>query len=109
MQNQPAGSVAIINMFTVQPDDQEKLLDIVTTYSREVACKWPGFISARFHASLDKTRVTSVVYWESQEACRAFIQSPSSQPFLARCEPLIQQTASHFYTVVESVLVSSEA
>lgn len=108
MDQQPKGPVAIINTFTVQPEHQQKLLDIVTSYSQLVASKWPGFISARFHAAIDKTRVVSVVYWESQEACLAFIQSPTTRPFLDQCEPLIQQTDSHFYTVIADVAASQE-
>lgn len=108
MDNQPDGPVAIINVFTVQPEGQQELLDIIADYSRRVASKWPGFISARFHAGLEKTRVTSVIYWESQKACQDFIQSPSSRPFLERCAPLIQHTDSHFYTVVADVSASNE-
>jgi len=104
MEIQPEGPVAIINVFTVQPEDQQKLLDLITTFSRQIASKWPGFISARFHAGLDKTRVTGVIYWESVDTCRALMQSPDSQPFLANCDPLIKHTDSHFYTVVENVL-----
>jgi|SRR3954465_15543782 len=104
MDHQPKGSVAIINVFTVQPEHQQNLLEIITMYSQQVASTWPGFISARFHAGLDKTRVTSVIYWESQEACRAFVMSPETRPFLDRCQPLIQSTDSHFYSVIADVM-----
>lgn len=109
MKDQPKGPVAIINVFTVQPENQQKLLDIITAYSRQVASKWPGFISARFHAGLEKTRVASVIYWESQEACLAFIRSPDTRPFMEQHQPLIQHTDSHFYTVAADVPASSES
>lgn len=109
MNNQPKGPVAIINVFTVEPENQEKLLGIITSYSKNAASKWPGFISARFHAGIEKTRVTGVVYWESKEACLAFVQSPETRPFLDECWPLITHTDSNYYTVAEEVLPPSQA
>lgn len=109
MDQQLKGPVAIINVFTVQPEHQQELMNIITTYSQEVASTKPGFISARFHAALDKTRVTSVIYWETQMACQTFIQSPETRPFLEQCEPLIQGTDSHFYMVVADVLAHDTA
>lgn len=109
MNQQLKGPVAIINTFTVLPEHQQELLDIITDYSQRVASTKPGFISARFHAALDKTRVTSVIYWESREDCQSFIQAPEAQPFLQRCAPFIQATDSHFYTIVADVLAHNAA
>jgi heme-degrading monooxygenase HmoA len=103
MDSQPKGPVAIINVFTVEPEHQQELLNTITSYSKGVASKWPGFISARFHAGLEKTRVIGVIYWESQEACLAFIQASENQPFFQQCTSLAQHIDSHFYTVVTDV------
>ncbi len=109
MDIQPGGPVGIINVFTVAAEHQQELLAMITAYSKDVASAYPGFISARFHASLDGERVLGVVYWESQAACIAFVKSPDNQPFLQRCEALAQSVDSHFYSIIADVLPTGAA
>lgn len=104
MDDQTKGMVAIINVFTVQPENQQKLLNMITSFSERTASKCPGFISARFHAGLEGTRVTGIIYWQSQEACNNLWQTPEWRPFLEEHSPLFQHLDSHFYTVVADVL-----
>ncbi|HEU5381952.1 MAG TPA: antibiotic biosynthesis monooxygenase [Ktedonobacteraceae bacterium] len=109
MDSQLQGPIALINVHTVEPKHQQEVLDITLNRSLQVARRWPGFISARYHVALDKTRVTQVIYWENQEACLDFIKDPGTQEVLKQFAPLVQQTESHFYTVVADVVASQEA
>lgn len=45
-------SVTLINVFTVDPDHQDQLLDRLIEATEETMQDVPGFISANFHKSL---------------------------------------------------------
>ena len=51
--------VTLINVFTVAPEDQQRLVDVLVDATQTVMRKQPGFISANIHRSLDGTRVTN--------------------------------------------------
>ena len=74
--------VTLINIFTVAPEDQRKLLDILTRATRDVIRRMPGFISANFHLSLDGTRVANYAQWKSKEDLDAMLRSPDARPHL---------------------------
>ncbi len=58
--------VTLINVFTVEPENQQRLVDIFVE-AGEAMSKQPGFISANIHKSLDGTRVINYVQWRSKE------------------------------------------
>jgi hypothetical protein len=45
--------VTLINIFTVEPENQQRLIDLWVDITEDVMCKLPGFIAANFHKSLD--------------------------------------------------------
>ncbi len=57
----------LINVFTVAPEDQQRLVDVLADATRAVMRKQPGFVSANIHRSLDGTRVTNYAQWRSTE------------------------------------------
>ncbi len=51
--------VTLINVFTVAPEDQQRLLDLLAEATGSVMNKLPGFVSANLHKSLDGKRVVN--------------------------------------------------
>jgi quinol monooxygenase YgiN len=63
--------VTLINVFTVAPENQKKLLDLLAQATVSAVRDSPGFISAIMHRSLDGTRVAMYAQWSSTEAYEA--------------------------------------
>ena len=63
--------VTLINVFTVAPEDQQHLLDLLVEATESVMNKLPGFVSANLHKSFDGTRVINYAQCRSAEAFEA--------------------------------------
>src|SRR5215813_14844396 len=72
--------ITLINVFTVAPENQQQLLDLLVHATREVMAKQPGFVSANFHKSMDGTRVVNYAQWASKEAFEAMMRNPEARP-----------------------------
>lgn len=59
--------VTLINVFTVAPEQQQRLVDLLVRATQTVMNKQPGYVSANIHKSLDGTRVTNYAQWRSRE------------------------------------------
>jgi quinol monooxygenase YgiN len=106
--SKPNGPVILINMFTVEPEKQQALLDQLTKFSETTVKTFPGFISATFHASFDGTRVTNVAQWESREAFLAMIQSPETKADMAVCRGIATNIDYNLYAVTGTFSASAE-
>src|SRR6266481_1503694 len=51
--------VTLINIFTVSPENQQKLVDMLIEATEKTMQYIPGFVSASFHKSADGTRVAN--------------------------------------------------
>jgi heme-degrading monooxygenase HmoA len=71
--------VTLINVFTVRPEDQERLATLLARVTEETMCKMPGFISASFHKSADGVRVVNYAQWASREAWEAIFTDPEAK------------------------------
>lgn len=60
-------AVTAINMFTVDPSNQQRLLELLTRATESSVRDMPGFVSAALHRGVDGTRVTMVAQWASAE------------------------------------------
>ena len=74
--------VTLINVFTVDPADQQRLVDLLTRATDGFVSSAPGFISAALHRSIDGTKVTMYAQWRSAEDYQAMRQGSGSLPFL---------------------------
>src|SRR5215216_1642497 len=70
--------VTLINVFTVAPEDQQRLVDILIDATQKVMRKQPGFVSANIHRSLDGTRVTNYAPWRRDRAAGSRTRTSSS-------------------------------
>jgi quinol monooxygenase YgiN len=75
-------TATIINVFTVAPANQRRLIDLLTRATDGFVNRAPGFISATLHRSIDGTKVTMYARWRSMEDYQSMRQDPGPLPFL---------------------------
>jgi quinol monooxygenase YgiN len=80
--------LTLINVFTVRPEDQQRLLDLLESATEETISKMPGFISASFHKSSDGVRIANYAQWESQEAFERIFQDPEARKHIEEAQKL---------------------
>jgi quinol monooxygenase YgiN len=94
--------MTLVNVFTVKPEKQAELADLLVRATEETMKDLPGFVSASIHRSLDGTKVINYAQWRSKADFEALKANPKAQPHmkaaaaLASFEPIVCE-------VVESV------
>jgi hypothetical protein len=73
----------VINVFTVAPGDQARLVELLTSATQSSVRYVPGFLSAALHRSLDGTKVTMYAQWQTVEDYQRMRSRPDTSPFLA--------------------------
>jgi quinol monooxygenase YgiN len=76
------GSVVAINVFTVAPENQPRLIELLTRATEASVRHVPGFVSAALHRGLDGTRVTMYAQWRSMDDYQRMRARPDASPFL---------------------------
>ena len=66
----------LISVFTVDPKNQQQLLDLLIEATEKVMSQQEGFISANIHKSLDGTRVVNYTQWRTKEAFEKMLKNP---------------------------------
>ena len=74
--------VTLINVFTVDPSQQQQLVELWQRATDEVLRHLPGFVSANVHRSFDGTRVVNYAQWESRETFQNMLANPDARPWL---------------------------
>jgi quinol monooxygenase YgiN len=74
--------LTLINVFTVEPANQQKLIDLLTMATETTVSHVKGFISATLHRSLDGKKVTMYAQWESAEDYQAMRSNTMASPYL---------------------------
>jgi quinol monooxygenase YgiN len=94
--------VTLINVFTVDPANQQRLVELLTRATEVSVRHAPGFVSASLHRSIDGTKVTMYAQWRSAEDYQAMRQDPAPLPYLqealtlARFEPGMYEVVQTF-------------
>ena len=57
--------LTLINVATVEPENQQRLVEMFEIVTENVMSKQPGFISANIHKSLDGEKVVTYAQWRS--------------------------------------------
>jgi quinol monooxygenase YgiN len=91
--------VTLINVFTVDPLEQQRLVDVLADATQAVMRKQPGFVSANIHRSFDGTRVTNYAQWRSREAFEAMIQNQEAAEHMGEAARIAQRFEPHLYEV----------
>ena len=85
----------LINVFTVEPANQQRLVDVLVDATEHTMKQMPGFISASIHKSLDGKRVVNYAQWRSRADFQAMTQNERARPHmnaaakLATFEPIL--------------------
>ena len=70
--------VTLVNVFHCEPQHQAELIDLLRRTTEETMSRFPGFVSANFHASLDGKRVLNYAQWRSREDFEAMLADPQA-------------------------------
>src|SRR5215204_7457026 len=94
--------VTLINVFTVEAENQQKLVDMLVEATEKVMKDIPGFISASIHKSSDGVRVTNYAQWRSPQDFSAMLKNADAQKHMKPISEIAVYDA-HTYKVVESI------
>ena len=100
--------LTLINVFTVDPANQQQLLELLARATETSVRHAPGFISSSLHRGLDGTKVTMYAQWRSVEDYQAMRENPAPLPYLqqalaiAKFDPgMYEVVETYFGTVSE--------
>jgi len=91
--------VTLINVFTVAPEDQQRLVEVLVEATQAVMRKQPGFVSANIHRSLDGTRVANYAQWRSREAFEAMLRDRDAAEHMGEAAKIAERFEPHLYEV----------
>ncbi|MEU9416928.1 antibiotic biosynthesis monooxygenase family protein [Streptomyces sp. NPDC048272] len=92
----------LINVFTVAPEHQQELTDLLARATEETMKHRPGFVSATFHASQDGRRVINYAQWESEEHYRAVLADPAARAHMREAAALATDIQPRLFRVASS-------
>jgi heme-degrading monooxygenase HmoA len=80
--------VTLINVFTVEPGNQQQLVDLLVEATEQVMSRQPGYVAANIHRSLDGTKVVNYAQWRSREDFQAIASNPEAAEHMRRAAAL---------------------
>jgi antibiotic biosynthesis monooxygenase (ABM) superfamily enzyme len=92
--------VTLVNVFTVTPERQRELVDLLVEATRTVMNRLPGYVSANIHRSLDGTKVVNYAQWRRVEDFEAMLQDTAAQNHMRAAGELASSIEPHLYEVV---------
>ena len=96
--SQRSDVVTLINVFTVAPEDQRRLLDLLVEATESVMRGLPGFVSANLHKSLDGTRVANYAQWRSREDFEAMLENPEAAVHMREAAKIAEKSSSRIWS-----------
>lgn len=76
-------AITLINVFPVEPEKQDELVEILTRTSEQTMKHHPGFLSATVFRGINGTYVANYVQWRSREDFNQMLARPEAQEHLA--------------------------
>ncbi len=92
--------VTLVNVFTVSPERQQQLVDLLVEATRKVMNRLPGYVSANIHRSLDGTKVVNYAQWRRAEDFEAMLQDAAAQVHMQAASQVATSIEPHLYQVV---------
>jgi quinol monooxygenase YgiN len=74
----------LVNVFTVEPDNQQKLVQLLKEGTESFFSKQPGFISSSVHAGKEGGRAINYSQWRSAADIENFRKDPKFAPYVQR-------------------------
>lgn len=91
--------VTLINTFTVEPDNQQRLVDVLVDAIQTTINALPGFVSANIHKSLDGRRVVNYAQWESREAFEVAFENSEAMSHMREAGKIAENSEPYLYEV----------
>jgi len=95
--------LTLINVFTVDPENQQKLVDLLISATESTVRNIEGFISSSLHKSIDGTKVTMYAQWKSLEDYQNMRNNSTASPYLEEALKIAKFDMG-MYDVVETFL-----
>lgn len=95
--------LTLINVFTVDPENQQKLVELLILATESSVRKIKGFISSSLHKSIDGTKVTMYAQWKSIEDYQNMRSNSTASPYLEEALKIANFDMG-MYEVVETFL-----
>jgi quinol monooxygenase YgiN len=92
--------MTVINVFTVVPEQQARLIELLTRATETSIRHVPGFVAAALHRSLDGSKVTMYAQWATPEDYDRMRARPDASPFLSEALTIARFDPG-FYEVTE--------
>jgi quinol monooxygenase YgiN len=83
----------LVNVFTVEPDNQSKTLALLQEGVETMFSKMPGWISSNLLKSRDRKQVIVYSQWRDARDIEAFRQDPRMKPYFQRFAELAKHEA----------------
>jgi quinol monooxygenase YgiN len=90
----------LVNVFTVAPERQQELVDLLAAATDDVMRHRPGFVSANIHRSLDGTRVVNYAQWRTVADFETMLADPAARAHMAQAYGIASSVEPHLYEVV---------
>lgn len=94
-----SGVATFINVFTIDPENQQALLDLLKLQTNSLMRKQPGFLNANFHRSLDRVSVVTYTQWTDQRSSEAIHENPEIVAGFAQYQALNVKMDLRYYEV----------
>lgn len=80
--------VTLVNVFTVEPEDQQRLVDLLVEATESVMNKRSGYVSANIHRGLDGRHVVNYAQWQNREDFEAMLRDPEARAHMGEVAKL---------------------
>jgi quinol monooxygenase YgiN len=91
--NADAKLTTLINVFSVAPEDRDRLVALLKEGTDAWISKVPGFVSSSLHVSRDGRRVVIYGQWRGADGIAAMRQHPEMPAYFERIKALAQMEA----------------
>jgi heme-degrading monooxygenase HmoA len=88
------GLTTLINIFTVEPENQKELIEALSDGTEAFITAMKGWVSTNFLTSKDGRRVIVYSQWRSPQDVEAMRQNPHMGPYLKRIAALAKFEAA---------------
>ena len=94
------GVMTLINTFDVEPDDADRLVDLLVEATDKVMRHRGGFVSANIHKSEDGSKVVNYAQWATRGDFEAMRADPEAQVHMKQCAEVAKSFSPVVYEVV---------
>lgn len=84
--------LTLINVFEVDPDEQQALVRLLERATVEVMRHRPGFVSANIHRSLDGRRVANYAQWATRDDFERMLEDADAQVHMQQASAMANAT-----------------